>query len=160
MVIKCMYSLNMIVYEQKIKRRTGQYMKSEIAENGKIRKIATESQLDALAENVRKVHSAEIEFQDFDDIVEDRIEQIRTILSEKGREYATSTDRFHNFRVAARILDTTPECALLGMMIKHIVSVLDLIDSTDELNIEMIDEKIGDTINYLILLEGLLRERV
>jgi len=47
------------------------------------------------------------------------------------------------------------------MMLKHIVSVFFFFywTETDDKRIttELIDEKIGDTINYLILLEGLLK---
>jgi len=52
--------------------------------------------------------------------------------------------------------DETPERALWGMAKKHLVSVTDLIHGRAEVTPERIDEKIGDMINYLILLEGLL----
>jgi hypothetical protein len=100
----------------------------------------------------------------FDECIENRIHKIREILSAKAGEYATSGNRFHNFDVAARILNGTPEQALQGMMLKHIVSVLDLIQWAEEeedlITATVIDEKIGDTINYLILLEGLLLRRL
>jgi hypothetical protein len=99
----------------------------------------------------------------FDECVENRIARIRKVLTAKAEEYATEGNRFHNFDVAARILDCTPEQALRGMLLKHIVSVLDLIqgaEEVDQINAAVIDEKIGDTINYLILLEGLLLRRL
>ena len=99
---------------------------------------------------------------DFDKVVEARTEAIKLTLMAKAKEYVSNGDRFHNFNVAARIGDTTPEVALLGMMSKHIVSVLDLITwagvSPDRITRELIDEKIGDNINYLILLEGMLKQ--
>jgi hypothetical protein len=101
---------------------------------------------------------------DFEECIENRIRNIREVLSIKAKEYATDTNRFHNFDVGARILNTTPEAALQGMMLKHIVSILDLVHwaSTNEdmLTESIIDEKIGDTINYLLLLEGLLLRRI
>lgn len=96
----------------------------------------------------------------FDQVIENRIEQIRSILHTKAKEYASKTDRFHNFRVAARKTNTTPEEALQGMMAKHEVAVLDMIYEPSIATEEMINEKIGDNINYLILLEGLLKERL
>ena len=100
----------------------------------------------------------------FSECVEKRIEKIREVLSSKAEEYSTEGNRFHNFDVGARILDSTPEEALQGMMLKHIVSVLDLVQwadtNEDRLTEKVIDEKIGDTINYLILLEGLLLRRI
>jgi len=101
--------------------------------------------------------------KDINQIVSERVEKIQSILR-KAEEYATDGDRYHNFNVAGRILDVTPERALVGMLMKHIVSVLDLVDwiedAPDKLSSGIIDEKIGDTINYLILLEGMLKNRV
>ena len=94
-----------------------------------------------------------------------RIRKIQAVLCQKGEEYSSDTDRLHNFKIAAKLsgaVHVTPEQALFGMLRKHIVSVIDIIDDTrfdiipsDELR----DEKIGDCINYLILLEALLVER-
>ena len=102
--------------------------------------------------------------EEFDLIVENRIKSIQKVLVEKSAEYASPVDRFHNFNVAARIINTSPEKALLGMMLKHLVSVLDMIDyarkTPERLTVPLIDEKIGDTVNYLVLLEGLLKERI
>lgn len=100
----------------------------------------------------------------FSECVENRIDRIRKVLTAKAEEYSTEGNRFHNFDIAARILDCTPERALLGMMLKHMVSVFDLVQwaEQDEQRITetVIDEKIGDMINYLILLEGLLLRRL
>jgi hypothetical protein len=102
--------------------------------------------------------------EEFDKVVENRCRLIKDILMKKAKEYASEKDRFHNFIVAARKLDTTPEDALMGMKVKHTVSIDDLIDwaknSPEKLTVELIEEKIGDEINYFILLEGMLRERI
>ena len=98
----------------------------------------------------------------FDSIVADRCDSIKSILASKAKEYAKG-DRLHNFKVASAISNCTPERALKGMMMKHLVSVFDIIDDLDK-NIvptsELVDEKIGDLINYSILLEALLKERI
>ena len=102
--------------------------------------------------------------EDFNALVEERVNKIKSVLASKGKEYGIG-DRLHNFKVAGRIGDNTPERALKGMWLKHLVSVFDLIDACDQrdrslLTRPIIDEKIGDSINYLILLEALLRERI
>lgn len=101
---------------------------------------------------------------DFDDIVNKRTVKIRGILAKKAEEYATNENRFHNFDVTARIKGITPEQALDGMMAKQLVSVFDMIEwsetDPDRTTEKMIDAKIGDLINYLILLEGLMRRRI
>lgn len=100
----------------------------------------------------------------FDAVVESRLDSIRRVLAGKAKEYATGADRFHNFNLAARIANTTPESALMGMRLKHEVSVMDLVEIASsrpgDLTEAMVDEKIGDDINYLILLEGMLKKRI
>ena len=100
----------------------------------------------------------------FDEIVERRTRKIIETLTTKAKEYADNDDAFHTFNLAARIAGTTPEESLKGMMLKHIVSVFDMIEWShiDEgrLNEAIIDEKIGDTINYLVLLEGMMRHQL
>jgi hypothetical protein len=100
----------------------------------------------------------------FDHVVSRRVQKIQSVLSKKAEEYAADNDRYHNFNVAGRILDVSPERALIGMWMKHVVSVLDLVDWIEDapakLTAELIDEKVGDTINYLLLLEGLLYKRI
>ena len=103
--------------------------------------------------------------KEFEQMLDERLVKIRTVLSSKAKEYSSNDDRLHNFNVAARMIDTTPEKALKGMMLKHEVSVMDLIDwagglNNDKITLAVIDEKIGDNINYLILLESMLKGRV
>ena len=100
----------------------------------------------------------------FNEIVTARVQSIQTVLMNKAKEYSSDTDRLHNFKVAAGLASRpeTPEQALWGMMRKHLVSVIDIIDQTavgKAPSDHMRNEKIGDSINYLILLEALLIER-
>lgn len=97
---------------------------------------------------------------DFDKVIEKRIKAIKETLVNKGNEYALTDDVFHNFRAAARMsVDaTSPAVALWGMFAKHLVSLADLARGKSA-SVATIDEKIGDAVNYLILLEGILKER-
>lgn len=97
--------------------------------------------------------------EEFEQILTSRVGSIVLTLSSKAKEYASGGDRLHNFKVAARIMNKSPEEALQGMMIKHLVSVFDLIDDRLENTSAMVNEKIGDTINYLILLEAIFAEQ-
>lgn len=100
----------------------------------------------------------------FDKLVDRRIYLIKETLQKKNKEYASKDNRFHNFNAAGRKYNRTPEQALVGMMSKHEVSVDDLVEwagtTPERITTKLIDEKIGDNINYLILLEGLLRKRI
>jgi hypothetical protein len=102
--------------------------------------------------------------QPFDVLVDRRIAHIKATIQKKGKGYATDDDRFHNFKAAGRKRNQTPEQALMGMMAKHEVLVDDLVEwagtTPEKITTKLINEKIGDNINYLILLEGLLKERI
>ena len=93
-------------------------------------------------------------------MLKQRIENIYTVLGSKEKEYAKDGNRFHNFDLASRIEGNEPEQALWGMLLKHIVSVKDLVNNPNNANKYLINEKIGDFINYLILLEGIFYRRI
>ena len=99
--------------------------------------------------------------KDFDEIVTARMAWCNKTLCAKGDEYARDGDRLWNFKVAARKLNCHPAEALAGMMVKHTVSVDDIIDGLAKGVVppkELVAEKIGDSIDYLLLLEGLIEE--
>ena len=93
----------------------------------------------------------------FNDIINWQIEHCRAILCNKAKEYATA-DRLHNFKVAGALQGISPVQALMGMMAKHTVSVADMCMSCETYPQELWDEKITDSINYLLLLAALVRE--
>ena len=95
---------------------------------------------------------------DFDGMLDERLKKIKDTLSLKASGYAFNSDRLHNFKVAGQISDQPPTKALWGMAMKHLVSITDLIEGRLENNRGNVDEKIGDMINYLILLEALLED--
>ena len=103
--------------------------------------------------------------EDFEELARIRFETcLNLMIREKHKEYSRDNDKLHNFKRAAEIRgNITPETALVGMMMKHIVSVLDMVDDIEnyqELPTErFLVEKITDTINYLVLLEALITER-
>jgi hypothetical protein len=101
-----------------------------------------------------------MKINEFNKHVVRRCRLISKVLVRKGAEYASSEDRLYNFKEAAKDDSTTPEKALWGMYLKHHVSVKDLKNGHHKLSRRMIDEKIGDAINYLILLEALLIEKI
>ena len=96
----------------------------------------------------------------FDTIVDNRLKNSKLVLIDKAIQYASNEDRLHNFHVAARIDNITPEQALWGMYKKHLVSVIDIKNDPNRFSLDVIQEKIQDSINYMILLEALLIERI
>lgn len=93
---------------------------------------------------------------------EQLMEHCSDTLIAKNEEYSRNGDRLWNFKRAAIIRGVDPECALMGMKVKHDVSVDDLVDNAIKGKLpteEVLLEKIGDSINYLALLFGLIMER-
>lgn len=104
--------------------------------------------------------------REFNDIVVDRIKAIVETLGQKQAEYVLDgKDVFHNFNESAKLAGDalgggypTNADEAAAFMRKHIVSVFDLINCADMRTFDRINEKIGDAINYLILIEGMLKE--
>lgn len=95
----------------------------------------------------------------FKEVLAEQLQTCSETLSYKASEYASDSDRLHNFKLAAALEETTMRKALGGMMAKHTVSVYDLIRSAEaDTSIEVWNEKITDHINYLILLKAIVIE--
>lgn len=97
----------------------------------------------------------------FDQILAKRLKTTRELLASKGKEYARE-DRLSNFKKAAALMGGTPERACFGFLAKHLVSVADLVADLEggvDTPLPMWQEKIGDAVAYLVLLEALLLER-
>ena len=100
---------------------------------------------------------------EFNAVFEQTLGMCRETLCAKADEYAEDDDRLHNFNIASILQGNTPIESLGGMMVKHTVSVYDLIRRTGkgaEISEAMWDEKIKDSINYLILLRGIVAEGI
>jgi hypothetical protein len=101
--------------------------------------------------------------KDFEKLSKNRFQHCEKVLNSKNKEYSRGEDKLHNFKVAGRMGDITPEFALVGMFMKHLVSIFDIVNDLDECKLpseEILAEKLTDTINYLVLLEGLISERL
>lgn len=97
----------------------------------------------------------------FCEIVGDRCTKIKLVLANKAKEYAADDDRLYNFKRAAEIARKSPIDALFGMMLKHIVSSIDIIENVGKgiLPSEaLLEEKLGDFVNYLVLAEAVIKE--
>lgn len=106
-----------------------------------------------------------MDYKNFEELLVERLYKIKNSLAFKSKEYATEHDKLRNFKLGAKILRNTPHKTLLGYFTKHMVSIVDIVENydgeqqiTEEFN-KIIDEKIGDAINYLILLEALFKEK-
>ena len=94
----------------------------------------------------------------FNKIVKETFEDCKSTLTQKRLEYAPQKDRFHNFKESAKLLNSTPQKAAVGIAIKQFQSVIDLCGAKGIYGKDLIDEKIKDSINYLLLIKGILYE--
>jgi hypothetical protein len=104
-----------------------------------------------------------MEISHFDEVLEDRLKKIRLSLLIKGKEYRRNNDPLHNFNRGAELSGQSREKVLWGFALKHHVSFLDMLDDIDMgkfPKIETVDEKIGDLINYLILCEASIKDKI
>lgn len=120
--------------------------------------------------------------EEFEKVVEGMIAHLRKVLLKKGNECTRDGDRLSNFKGMAAFLGCTPEKALIGVAAKHLISIRDLVDDIEKMkhqaynkddkivfadnsynyapDLKLWDEKLGDGINYLILLRALIEERM
>lgn len=95
----------------------------------------------------------------FDDIIQNTIETSLTTLTEKNASYNPNEDKLAGFKTAARLRGVTPLQALSGMKVKHTSFVQDVLEGRIALpSEEVIQEKFGDEINYLLLALCLIAE--
>ncbi len=100
-------------------------------------------------------------YEDFEKTFEARVDQCRRTLISKNTEYARGGDKLSNFKKAAAMQGVTPPTALQGMMSKHQISIVDFIADLERGITHpqsAWDEKIGDALNYLFLLDAILKE--
>ncbi len=97
--------------------------------------------------------------EEFNKLLELRIQHIRETLVEKAKEYATD-DRLHNFKEAAGTFELSPSQVCWDYMMKHLISIKDLAYGRKVAFPTVVREKIGDAINYLILMEAIFLEYI
>lgn len=104
--------------------------------------------------------------EEFENVFKEQVKQSEETLVIKAKEYMRGDDRLHNFKRAAGIMDSEQMPVLMGMFVKHLVSIMDMVDDATIRegkqvkypSKKMLDEKIGDAINYLILLKAMFIE--
>ena len=101
--------------------------------------------------------------KDFRNLLEVRFKKIQDTFTVKQEEYANEVDVFENIKNGVRlsVFNTEPEQVAWSYAAKHLESIISILEKLPEEkpSEELINEKIGDAINYLIIIEGLLKER-
>lgn len=104
--------------------------------------------------------------EEFNKHVERVFDRTSKVLLKKGDEYANEDNAFHVFDNAVNLsLHNVNTSVAWEMAVKHLQSIKDILREVEYNNFEkiteaLVDEKIGDFINYLILIEGMLKEKI
>jgi hypothetical protein len=99
------------------------------------------------------------------DVVQRRVQLIKDVLQSKNEEYAGQDDVFKAFTEALPLsFHDTKQAVAWEFMVKHLQSIKLIIEErakTGKIPDEkLLEEKIGDAINYLILIEGMFKEEM
>ena len=100
--------------------------------------------------------------KDLNELIEQMLDRDKRIFMSKNDEYARE-DALSNFKKAGNAKNCTPEDALIGMLVKHWVSIVDIVADLDQGKVaplELWQEKCGDLRVYGLLLEALATERL
>lgn len=97
------------------------------------------------------------------DVVQRRVQLIQDVLQSKNEEYAGQEDVFKAFTEALPLsFHDTKQAVAWEFMVKHLQSIKMIIEARSKSgkipDEKVLEEKIGDAINYLILIEGMFKE--
>lgn len=101
--------------------------------------------------------------KEFKALLERRLNLVKSTLDSKSKEYATDSDKLHNFKRAAEMNREHPAQSAHGMLTKHLISYMDMVDGISAGKVyykSQLDEKFGDIINYFILQEAIFSENL
>ncbi len=104
---------------------------------------------------------------DFNAHVEQVFDRSRNVMVKKGAEYSGDAEVFHNFNNSVGIsLHKSNVAVAWEYLTKHLQSVKDMILAIEtngdlgKINQNMLDEKFGDVVNYFLLIEGMVKEKI
>jgi hypothetical protein len=99
----------------------------------------------------------------FNSIFMTRIEKMKETILVKAKDYG-GVDRLRNFKHASAMMKISPEMVCMAWVFKHIEATLAAVRKIDDegtlMPVTFWDEKLGDIILYMILLEALVYERM
>ena len=90
----------------------------------------------------------------FKEVLDDTIDEIMYTLGVKAAEYVRNDNVMHNFDTGSRMTGDIREKVIHSFALKHYISISDIRNDIESGNLpskELINEKFGDAINYLIL---------
>lgn len=99
----------------------------------------------------------------FDEVVDEVCEQISNVLKVKAKEYRRNNNPFHNFDIGSQRSGLIREKVLDGFLLKHEISIADITNDLEKGILpskELLDEKFGDNIIYLIIKKASIIDKI
>ena len=99
----------------------------------------------------------------FDKVVEEVCEQIKQTLLVKAKDYRRNNNVFHNFDEGSKRTGLIREKVLDGFLLKHEISIADMTNDLVDGKLptkELLDEKFGDNIIYLIIKKASIIDKI
>lgn len=99
----------------------------------------------------------------FKSVLENTLKRTQEVLGVKALEYVRNENMMHNFDAGSQITGQIREKVLYGMALKHHISISDIREDIEIGKLptkELVEEKFGDAINYLILEKASILERI
>jgi hypothetical protein len=99
----------------------------------------------------------------FDKIVNETLEEVKNILLIKSKEYQRNNNPFHNFDIGSQRSGLIREKVLDGFLLKHEISIADITNDLVDGKLptkELLDEKFGDNIIYLIIKKASMIDKI
>jgi len=99
----------------------------------------------------------------FKKVLKETLETCEHVIGVKAMEYVRDDNPMHNFEHGAKLEGKSREEVLVGFALKHVISIHDI---RNDLKVgqlpteELVSEKYGDAINYLILEKASILDRI
>lgn len=93
--------------------------------------------------------------EEFNISVNNTLKRCEDTLIKKNKEYAPSDDPLNNFKEGSEMSGLSMEQVLFMYCLKHLVSLRDIVFKKVDSDTEMLREKTGDIINYMVLLNAI-----
>jgi hypothetical protein len=90
--------------------------------------------------------------------IEDDMKEGLGLIKLKNKDYATESDPFKNFRTAS-LVGVNPERAMLLRVLEKLSRISNLVDKTNDVKDETIQDTIIDCCNYLYILNAYLKDK-
>ena len=96
---------------------------------------------------------------EFNKHVKTVLKEVKSRFKRKVTEYANDDDRLHNFKHIADFMQQNTAVTALTLLMKNFTSLRDKIVNKEDMSKDFIDEKLIDTLCYLLLLYAIVIEK-